>query len=241
MKKNHAFLRKMLAVSGVFYCASIGYALADSDSNPSNDPKIRDYFESFSTSQQYQDIKICGENRYLASCGSVNIGTNWLKGMKKTTLNDGTITTPDYYSYNAPLTDTIHMTNLRKFFGGYESIIYDGNTVTPEKYTQYKNQILSNFCTNGSGVYEGNVECKPCPNGASVASSSVKQNTSTGKIFWDTWDVHTIADCYMNTFSDDTGDYVYVPSNTVLNEDAKTDCYYSTNVSGTTLTINVIN
>ena len=74
---------------------------------------------------------------------------------------------------------------------------------------------------------------------STIARSTVEEDTyCTGKILWDTWNVHTIADCYMNEFEDSTGSYVYVPNNITHPEnaaDAKLTCYYSQTVTGSSL------
>lgn len=170
-----------------------------------------------------EPLAICGENYYLARCGKTSIGTNWLKGIKGAT--------PDYYSYDLPDSDTTNITNLRKFFAGVEQIIYktkDGETqtVSGPGYKTARDTILENFCLTQTGELE-TVKCERCPNNASVFASSVDVDNNIR-----TWHVYTIADCYMDEFSDHTGTFVYVPNNSAKNSASAKKCYYSNDVEG---------
>ena len=195
-------------------------------------------------------LSVCPSGQYLARCGMATLGTNWLKGMTK----KGNIETPDFYSYNIGTSESVHMENLRKFFAGKDSFkynartrstdsssgtyVYTPKTATPDDYKPALNQILSNYCTDEQGRL-ANTVCETCPNNATIARSTVEEDTyCTGKILWDTWNVHTIADCYMNEFEDSTGSYVYVPNNITPPKnaaDAKLTCYYSQTVTGSSL------
>ncbi len=248
------FLWKLFSVTMVFLC-HIGpnntfaeSSTTDEQTPPTqyiaDDPKMTsDYFVSTTEvgNRITRTIRLCPSGQYLSGCGDASFGTNLLKGMKKT----GDIKTPDYYSYDTVASDTIHMENLRKFFAHTEPInfrsqtelsngnhIFADETVPASTYKTYLYQILSNFCTNKEGD-KGDIHCSKCPNNASVESSTVKEDSyKTTKLLWDSWNVHTIADCYMNEFSDEEGTYIYVADN-VQNDTNGTKCYYTKNIHGT--------
>lgn len=239
------FLWKIFSVTMVFFCHTVPDSALAASAEPyiADDPKITSkLFSSTGTSKTTSSQRVCAVGYYLYSCGGVQLGTNWLKGMKKS-YEDSTVTTPDYYSYGAEYSDAIHMENLRKFFAGQEPIIYtlksthQSNQVLPATYTPYLNQILSNFCTDDNGKLS--VRCEICPNNATISKSTVRTDYDSGKILWDSWNVHTIADCYMKEFEDDTGTYVYV-SNAVSEQtsDKAETCNYSPNTSGEELFYN---
>ena len=259
------FLWKIFSATMVFFFhMGTDYAIAadttDACSVPetpvnyvSKDKKMStDYFidKHDTGSRVTKKLSVCPSGQYLARCGMATLGTNWLKGMTKT----GNIETPDFYSYNIGTSESVHMENLRKFFAGKDSFkynartrstdsssdpyVYTQKTATPDDYKPALNQILSNYCTDEQGRL-ANTVCETCPNNATIARSTVEEDTyCTGKILWDTWNVHTIADCYMNEFEDSTGSYVYVPNNITHPEnaaDAKLTCYYSQTVTGSSL------
>lgn len=251
MKSFGNFLWKLFSVTMVFLCHIGSNAAIAEEQEPTkyvaNDPKMTsNYFTSSSevNSGYTRTIQLCPSGQYLAGCGIANLGTNWLKGMTK----PGGIKTPDYYSYDTESSDTIHMENLGKFFAHTQPITYRARTSSSNTYTYsditvqaatYKPhlyQILSNFCTDDQGYISDDVtHCEKCPNNAYVKRSTVKEDTyDTGKILWDSWDVHTIADCYMNEFSDENGTYVYVAEN-VQDSTTGVNCYYTKNTPGTLL------
>lgn len=213
----------------------------NTNTSNSDKAKIAQYFSSGSTSSSVKTI--CPQGYYLARCGAaVSLGTNWLKGMSIRSSGIP-VTTADYYSYNTSASDMIHITNLRKFFAATEPFTYNAKETTqggtvktaqPNVYKKDKDLMLSYICTDDTGVLIG-AECEKCPGEASVAASTVNQDTSTDtpKLVWTSWNVHTIADCYMTEFSDDTGTYIYLPENIETEDPAP--CYYSTNVAGTSL------
>lgn len=218
------------------------------------DPKLTNYFVDSSGSYNYlQTITICGAGYYLKACGPTVLGTKWLKGMNKTKgLESGQkITTPDYSSKDSDE----DWSNFRSFIAG-ESFQYklnsgtdaDGTTLTADSsdFKPYRDQILSNFCTNTKGniewsLYDTNgIVCARCPNNANVQASTVQSDYDTGKILKDSWNIHTIADCYMQEFSDETGTYVYLTDAHAQNalylaSETGDNCYYSKSVLGTSL------
>ena len=239
------FLWKLFSATMVFFChVGVDNAFAEDEevvtSYVDGDSKMTSkYFISTSELEEANRLakteQLCKSGEYLYSCGPTVIGTNWLKGMQKT----GSLATPNYFSYNTQSSDTINMENLKKFFAHTEALQYtsetsSSNTVLPSEYKNYLYQILSNYCTNTNGKI-ANINCKPCPNNAYIERSTVQKDAYlTSKILWDSWNVHTIADCYMNEFSDETGNYIYVANNSSDNT-AKINCYYSRNVFGTKL------
>lgn len=187
---------------------------------------------------------VCPSGYYVSKCGSYEIGTNWLKGMNIIS-NSETIKTTDYYSYNVPSADAINIANLRKFFAAIEPITYyeenagtNGTRVNPGDTTGYKvdrDTILENFCINETGNLL-NTKCERCPNNAEIAGSTVTLISITDAIIPTSWNIHTIADCYMKEFSDDTGTYVYIPENVVASDtEVTSNCYYSKEVPGSML------
>ena len=177
----------------------------------------------------YSKTQLCKEGYYLSSCNQVNVGTNWLKGIRNNAQ------TSDFYSYGLSAADSTNMTNLRKFFAGVEPIVYtdiNGNqqTVLPSEYINTRNEILRKFCivANGSSLIETKVECKKCPNNAKTKASVVDYSfgNSTNS------NISTIADCYMDEFSDNTGTYIYVQNSAPQSADAGKKCYYSNEIKG---------
>lgn len=213
---------------------------------PAEDPKIQSYFISSSqlTGRKSNIMTICPSGYYLARCSSKTLGIQWLKGMSKlTTSADTIVRTPDYYSYDTDTVtaDSTNMGNLRKFFAAKEAITYTPKNSSTQKtvnvtdYKEYKNQILSNYCTNETGELS-NFECEKCPNGAMISTSTVQQDTEAPEsLLWDTWSVHTIADCYLQEFQDDTGSYVYVANNASRDKKNKLNCYYNQALEGSQL------
>lgn len=171
---------------------------------------------------------ICNAGYYVSSCGTKTIGTNWLKG-----IHDNT-ETPDYFSYNSAAYD--NLTNLRKFFAGHDDITYtDKNgstqTVTKDTYTGYRNTIFEKFCikTTDDNPQELTTHCERCPNNAQVPQSTIGFNVTNNTFNLSKYMyIYTIADCYVEEFSDHTGTFIYSAAN---NTNAK-KCYYSNNIEG---------
>ena len=175
---------------------------------------------------------LCGKGYYLYSCNSIVLGTQWLRG---TTTDESNCDVPDYYTYPSAEQDANkeNMENLRLFFDkDNRTAFYYGpinalepNPVEWEAQKKARNTLLSLFCTDDNGK-PTEYECKPCPGIATVDSSTVDTDGYNGPVIWDTWNIHTIADCYMKEFSDQFGTYVYKENN------AAQYCKYSTHVPG---------
>lgn len=219
MSKFNNFSHKLFGIVMVsFCCTSFNRAFAE-------DP---------APSYSLQTLSLCSEGYYLSRCEGKIVGTNWLKGIRGTTL--------DYYSYGSSDSDTTNISNLRKFFTGLEKISYipkDSNqatTANPSDYVRHRNSILNTFCTNNGELAD--IECKKCPNNAKVPASSVKTNISDNKVNESSWRVYTIADCYMEEFSDHTGTYIYAQNTIDTGNNFAKKCYFSTDVKGSELVSN---
>ena len=233
-------------VVALFYCAGFGYALAGDPFMSSQIGEVnidagyanvsgaeRDRYSMFAMMNTITEKQIiCPSGYYLSSCNQIIIGTNWLKGVK------GSSQTPDYYSYDPSDSDSLNVTNLRKFFTGLEPINYTNvngakKTVLPSVYTQYRNLILTAVCAENEKL--ANIECKKCPNDAKVLESSVELDGYSGEIIKNSWQVHTFTDCYMDEFSDHTGTYIYIPASASTNNYSAKKCYYSNTIEGSEL------
>lgn len=227
------------------------------------DPKIATYFtyEGDPDRETLSTVTLCPSGYYVSSCGMAVLGTNWLYGMNKNkTLKTGTETqypckcdTANYFSYSENYStdkEDENKENLRKFFAGKEIInytakikvenssnySYESKSVMPVDYKKARNIILSNFCTNERGELTDDLKCEPCPNNAMIPASTVKRETyAPRRVIYDTWNIHTIADCYMDEFSDTTGTYVYVSKSSDLSTGSGEKCYYSDTKSGSYL------
>ena len=214
MNKLSKFLHKIFFVVLVFgCCAFFGAALA----------------EDTTTTEQ----TLCPKGSYLASCNNKVLGTEWLKGLRSTTATSQTGQTSDYYSYGNDQNAT-NTNNLRKFFAGKVFSYYNKNgellTTLESEVKENRNIILTEFCGGGNSI-----ECEKCPGDASVEASTI-QKTTNGENSYENWRVHTIVDCYMKEFSDNTGTYKYV-SNTQDQDEVPpaVPCYYSINTPGDSL------
>ena len=182
---------------------------------------------------------LCGKGYYLYSCNSIVLGTQWLRGI--TTDEEG-CNVPSRYSYagntstDASDVNNKNMENLRKFFSG-QTVSFGAvnkntqtgfdsfDTATSSETQTESNIMLSLFCTDDNGK-PTEYKCEPCPGIATVKESTVQTDGYNGPVIWNTWNIHTIADCYMKEFSDQFGTYVYKENNTAQ------DCKYSTHVPG---------
>lgn len=231
MNKLGNLLWKLFSTIVMFYHQG---SVADAPCNYDSDLWARDTKLStyFTTGNSSKDETICPEGQYLASCGDFVLGTNWLKSTAKM-IGNRLACTPSFYPTDS---NTDKMGVLREFFadGSTLSCTYNnGDAVTNNEcanYKEYRNIILSLVCTNSVGQLI--TTCKTCPNDAIVPASTVQKTSYDGTIFRNSWNIHTIADCYFNEISDTTGTYVYVPDNVAGSTISKT-CYYSKNISGT--------
>ena len=177
-------------------------------------------------------FRICPENYYVATCGSVTIGTNLLKGI----LCAGCDVT-NYYDY----AEENNMENLRAFFdtdtcnntSTVEYIFYTDyngteSSATSLSYCDQARLFLDTICTpNTNSINTPDSSfftCLPCPNDGNVGESVMGREEDGWK-----WSVfHTIADCYKDTFEDSTGTYVYGDTE---------QCHYATEIKGDTLVL----
>lgn len=177
-------------------------------------------------------LKLCNPGYYVSKCGDYFLGTNWLKGYK---LSNGTTSDWNYYDYSG----INNLKNLRLFFHGNEDIIYtkqtpeDGiggrDSVAFAEYSQKRDELLLLLCDPS----EVEILCAKCPSDGKVSRSTVNKRLNTTVIndMYSDWKIYTVADCYMDTFSDSTGTYVYDSA-----DSTPAHCTYSVENVGSSLT-----
>ena len=169
---------------------------------------------------------LCAEGTYLEKCGTNKIGFNWLKSICFN--NDTTNCTRNYYGAASILNSGLYK-KMREVFSSTDdiSITYkdsdnNQNIASHEEVVTDRENILTYFCEPSPD----RVTCKACPNNAKVDSSVVYvlnvASTISNNVIVDSWNIHTIADCYMDEFEDSTGTYVYQDG---ISTDAER-CYY---------------
>lgn len=171
-----------------------------------------------------EPIQLCPQGYYVAKCDDYTIGTNLLKGYMI-----GTVQSPDYYDY----ANQRNLANLRKFFAGEEAFRYQTkltHTVIevtptgPNGYLQHRNGLLSAICNTT------NITCTKCPENGTVDASVMYLDTDSNSPV--DWEFHSKSDCYMKEFSDSTGVFEYVASESATQSQ---NCYYSVETMGSTL------
>lgn len=176
-----------------------------------------------------EPIQLCPRGYYVAKCGDYTIGTNLLKGYMI-----GTDQSPDYYDY----ANQRNLDNLRKFFAGEEAFRYRTKTthtvieVSPtgsDGYLQHRDALLSTICNTTD------ITCTKCPEGGTVDASVMYLDTDNNSPV--DWEFHSKSDCYMKEFSDSTGVFEYVASESATQSQ---NCYYSIETTGSTLVIPTI-
>ena len=200
-----------------------------------------------------QTHTLCRVGYYVSKCGDYNVGTNWLKGYPESenavaisaaleqsttvsatragvrnSLISGIVNSPNYYDYSG----INNLKNLRYFFSDDESdIIYTTSSGTRQvvQYDTYKT-MRNNLLTATCNPVDVQITCSQCPGIGTVPASSVDITYDSGLLVSGSWNFHTIADCYMQEFSDSTGIYEYVDNNNNTE-----NCYYANDVSGDVL------
>ena len=206
-----------------------------------------------------QNHTLCRAGYYVSKCGEHNVGINWLKGYpasetavmvnaateqsthvanggaatraaRLNSLISGIRNSPNYYDY----AEINNLKNLRYFFSdaGHD-IIYTTSSGTRQvaQYDAYKD-IRNNLLTATCNPVQVQIVCSQCPGIATVPASTVRITYDSGLLISNSWNFHTIADCYMQEFKDSTGIYEYVDNYQDRNTQ---NCYYSQNVGGDTL------
>lgn len=210
---------------------------------------------SNSNADEYvQTRTLCRAGYYVMKCGDHNVGTYWLKGFPQnisvplihdveTTQEQqfdtraGTLRTrvilnnpnsANYYDYAG----ANNLVNLRKFFSDDgQQLIYTSKSgilsvANPEVYQDVRNNLLNEYCD----PTKSQISCAKCPGAGNISASTVDITYDSGLLVSGTWNFHTIADCYMQEFSDSTGVFEYVD-----NENTTQSCYYANDVTGDSL------
>ena len=173
--------------------------------------------------------QICPENQYLYSCSGYRLGVNWLKSVTLLDPNDtnNPVTTHDYY-INGNVSELLNQ--MRNFFHGGPVKYKNGSNwvyATSAQCQQDRETILNSLCNQFLNTTQPT--CRACPNNAKVKPSTVEIDEINGGVVSGSWYVYTLADCYMNEFTDSTGTFIYVND---ITDTASHDCYYSGNISG---------
>lgn len=196
---------------------------------------------------------LCPAGQYVYKCGNYRVGFKWLKGMyytddSITTENDCdgdwntdqskcTRRTKNYYYITETdnnLSDddrSALLQQMRDFFAAKNNVsiqycVLDSDNnctgsanapIAANEYIIERDKILETVCNPTNTT----ITCAYCPDSANIPASTVKINAVTKKT--SDWSFHTIADCYMNSFTDSTGTFKYV---TNTSSQAK-KCYYT--------------
>ena len=227
MRLYQTFLYQALAVIAMCLCC-------EADSFALENTTYRNAIDLATFSSETSDgttVSICPEGQYLYKCGNYRVGFNWLKSATFTVRDTSTPlfltndSTKDYYVGDTTL-DLYEQ--MRTFFGhnGHTSIAYKTasgiSQATPNEYRIDRERILNNVCNPLNSSIT--ITCARCPNDAKVQESSVQINEDEGLVVQGSWNVYTIADCYMKDFEDSTGSYYYVVPST---ENISAECYYT--------------
>jgi len=200
-----------------------------------------------------QTHTLCRAGYYVSKCGDYNVGTNWLKGYPESenavaisaameasatvvtsragirnSLISGIVNSPNYYDYSG----INNLKNLRYFFSNNgDDIIYTTASGTRQivQYDTYKS-MRNNLLVATCNPVDVQITCSQCPGIGTVPASTVDITYDSGLLVSGSWNFHTIADCYMQEFSDSTGIYEYVDNNNNTQ-----NCYYANDVSGDVL------
>lgn len=179
--------------------------------------------------------EICPNNYYISKCGDYYVGTNWLHGFGFVENNERRHT--GVYYDNSSDANITNNTNLRKMFYGNEAIEYtDSNNdfqIKPfSDYQEDRYRIFSTYC-NPQNV---NIECKPCPGSGTARRSTVRLNTDMQLASDPEWNMKSIFNCSIYSFSDNTGNYRYfvTDSNGEITS-VTAPCYYESTSLGSRL------
>ena len=210
-----------------------------------SDPETNDP----TTTSDGSTITLCPAGQYVYKCGNYRVGLEWLKGISD--VEDNTIktktaceitnggvwsesdskcyvSTRNYYITNNQYDLLEQMRNLFRAIGIQYCATWDNDknscTKIYPKYARNPNvaqdlkTILDYVCNPLDSSIT--ITCAYCPDSANVPASKVTLNSSGEKT--SNWSFYTIADCYMETFTDTTGTYNY------YNESGtQQKCYYA--------------
>lgn len=203
-----------------------------------NPDAVPGYWGIYSEGKDYGKTHIlCPKGQYVYSCGKYIIGYNWLTSVTLTDLKGVKHTIDNYNVGNNTLEK---MNQMRGFFGN-QMINYERGCVTDSDSGTYsceqkgnkdasedRDLILGLACN--PFISGEDVKCAVCPDGGTVEKSSVQidnYNPSSLLLIRNSWNFHTIADCYVSEFEDNSGSFIYVPEASDLSTKQGTQCYYS--------------
>lgn len=163
------------------------------------------------------------------------IAYNWVNNSKCIKITVNKVKTNNYYTTD---NQSDLLQQMRDFFAAKkntsinycEKVDQDNNkctkinTINVEDYKSDRDTILNTVCNPFDS--EMVITCATCPGSAKVGASTVEINTAlkTTK----SWTFHTIADCYMQDFTDSTGTFKYVKPEQITNPNLPgEECYYS--------------
>ena len=230
MKKSNNFLCKIPSIIMLLSCNAVG-AVAEGPI------PAAERYGVYSSNTIGTEKTICPSGQYVYSCGAYKVGYNWLKSVTLTSSDGTEKTTNDYY-----IGDTTYekIEQMRAFFNNAPRRIKYKKPDAPAAVTTTntnsevlsdRNFLLGLICNPLDTSLT--ITCAPCPNGGTVASTTVKLGNDISKnednllLISGSWNFHTIADCYVTEFEDATGSFVYIPyaadSGTATGE----QCYYT--------------
>lgn len=215
MKKINNILWKLLSVLVAILTNTAG-VFADDDATEDSSSKTGKFF-------------FCGsdkKNYYVKKCGNYDVGIDWLRTV---TTIDGEIksvfiTNSDSFADN--------LSNFKRYInnaGTTNKTIFSNANVTADA-----NEQLERLCSPYVNGIQNSFECAPCPNAGILDDKpSVTINYNDKSIVANTWKFYTIADCFLQEFSDNTGTFYY----TDYSYKNVQHCYYNPNSSEITGTM----
>lgn len=231
MNKLNNFLLKLFAITVALTCNMGGVAFAEEGSENPTDKNWGLYSKGNTGTEQI----FCQTGQYVYSCGAYNVGYNWLNSVTLTTPN-GTIRETSDYNIGEDAFDK--MEQMRAFFNKDRVVKYKSSSGTvnttnssEEKVQLDRDFILGLVCNPLDPTVT--IRCAPCPDGGTVKASSVKvgndinQSETSLLLIHDSWNFHTIADCYVTEFEDAFGSFIYTSPVVADTDVSGEECYYT--------------
>ncbi|MBR5904734.1 MAG: hypothetical protein IKZ49_04365 [Alphaproteobacteria bacterium] len=209
MTKINNILWKLLGVIVAFLSNATGSSFADTDS-------IRT-----------RRVSLCGKgdksNYYIKSCNGKDVGINWLRSA---TTSNGVKT--NVFSIDENNSLSVNTKNFRKYIAAANK----DELVNIQETTLDPRIQLKEICSPYQEGAQISIVCEACPNGGFIdaqekASPSVELNYNDNSVAGK-WVFYTIADCYLQEYSDATGVYHYIDT---VNS-GKEKCYYKPDAEG---------
>ncbi len=226
MNKLGNFLWKLFSITMVLSWNAKGVAVAaDEDTN----------WGVYSHGSKGKTMTICPAGEYVYSCGSYKVGYNWLRSITLTAPNS---TERTINNYDIGDDTYAKMTQLHAFFNRAETIKYK-DISDPDKIQTIsssdnivmadKEFILGLVC---NPLNNTKITCVACPDGGTVEETNVKVGKDAAYeetdllLIRNSWNFHTIADCYVTEFTDASGSFVYASPTVSTNNEKGEACYY---------------